>query len=233
MLRARPRLRLDRDDLRDASDQGRVSGPPRRGQRLARKAHAPRGGRTVAAGIVDHGRPERRKHTLQLGRGGARWRRDLAGARRDGDFLRRRGGRHRHHRPPRRRRRRIRSGAAGHHPGRLHAGAHARMGDARHAWHLQRRLQAELQGLRGTDIPRAIRKDPCADDDARRPSVLVVGLGGNCGRGGGPGAALHPQGRARVWRQYASRRGAFHRRQDDPDETARHHRREPRVLCRP
>ena len=37
VLRAWPRVRLHRDDLRDASDQDRVSGPPRRGQRLARK----------------------------------------------------------------------------------------------------------------------------------------------------------------------------------------------------
>ena len=111
--------------------------------------HAPRGDRTDAAGVVDHGRPERRKHTLQFGRGRARGRRrDFAGARRDGDFLRRRGGRHRHHRSPRRRSRRIRPGDAGHHPGRLHAGAYPRMGDARHARDLQRRLHAELQGLR-------------------------------------------------------------------------------------
>ena len=72
VLRARPRLRLHRDDLRDASDQGRLPGPPRRRQRLARSADAPRRGRTVAAGVLDHGRPERRQHPLLSRRGRAR-----------------------------------------------------------------------------------------------------------------------------------------------------------------
>ena len=39
------------------------------------------------------------------------------------------------------------------HQGRLHAGAHPRMGHARHARHLQRRLRAEGDGFGRADLP--------------------------------------------------------------------------------
>ena len=78
VLRARPRLRLDGDDLRHAPDQGRLRGPPRRRQLLARNLHAPRRRRAAAAGVLDHRRPERRQRPLQRGADRARRRRDLA-----------------------------------------------------------------------------------------------------------------------------------------------------------
>jgi len=53
VLHTRPRLLLHRDDLRDASDQGRLPGPAWRRLGLARNADAPRGGRADAAGVVD------------------------------------------------------------------------------------------------------------------------------------------------------------------------------------
>ena len=82
--------------------------------------------------------------------------RNLAGAQRHRDFLRRAGRRHRHHRAARQRRRRLRPGAAGHHQGRLHAGAQPRLGNARHARHLQRRFRAEVQGFGRADLSRSL-----------------------------------------------------------------------------
>ena len=113
LLHARPRLRLDRDDLRDASDQGRDPGAARRRQRLARAAAAPAVRRTDAARLLDH-----RRH------GGGNMRASACAVERDGagmslernatvDFLWRGGRRHRDHGPPRARAPRLRPGAGG------------------------------------------------------------------------------------------------------------------------
>ena len=56
---------LDRDDLRHASDQGRVRGAPRQIQRLASVAAAPAVQRADAAGVLDHRGPGRRRRAQQ------------------------------------------------------------------------------------------------------------------------------------------------------------------------
>ena len=124
VLHAGPRLLVHRDDLCDASDQGRLPGPARRRQRLARNADAPRGDRTDAAGVIDHRRTERRKHPLQRGRGRMHAGAEISlvrnatvisyGAQADGivTIARRANDAAA-----------LRPGAAGHHQGQLHAGA--------------------------------------------------------------------------------------------------------------
>ncbi len=72
LLRAWPRLRIDRHDLRDASDQGRLPGASRPDQRLASALAAPAVQRAIAARVVDHGRPERRRRPQQRGADRAR-----------------------------------------------------------------------------------------------------------------------------------------------------------------
>ena len=65
LLRARPRLRLDGDDLRHASDQGGVRDATRSQQRLASIVDAPYLWRANAARVLDHRRRQRRRHSQQ------------------------------------------------------------------------------------------------------------------------------------------------------------------------
>ena len=157
VLHARPRLRVHGDDLRDASDQGRLPGPARRRQRLARNADAPRGVRTDAAGVLDHGRAERRQHPLLSTAAVEHAGTEISlvrnatvisyGAQADGIVTIARRA----------------NDAAGSDQVLLAITRddytlepQPRMGDARHARHLQRRLRTEVQGLGRTDLPRGL-----------------------------------------------------------------------------
>ena len=150
LLRARPRLRVDRDDLCDAPDQGRLPGPSRPQQRLVSAFAAPARQRATAVRVLDHRRAERRRRAQQRR---AHYPQRLAhrpGTASHRHLLRQGGRRHRHHRAPRRRQRRFRSGS-GHLPqAGLHARAPGRLGRVRHARHLQRRFQARRRPVRAS-----------------------------------------------------------------------------------
>ena len=147
LLHARPRLRLDRDDLRHAPGEGRLRGPPRHRQRLACRAFL----RTLAdeqlllasSTTEGGGGGNVRSSEAPVEHDGSRiaLERDATvisyGAQADAIVTTARRA------PTPRRRTRCSSCFW---QGRLHAGADAVLGHARHARHLQRRLHPARRG---------------------------------------------------------------------------------------
>ncbi len=196
LLRARPRLRIDGDDLCDAPDQGRVPRPSRAHQRLVSAAAAPARQRTIAAGVLHHRRAERRRRPQQRSAHRPQRFAHRPGTAGHRHLLRQGGRRHRHHGAPQRRQRRLRPGFGDFSQAGLCARSSGRLGRVRHARHLQRRLQARRVRRERTDRAGELRQDPRPDHDAGRASVVERGLDRHRHRRGRSGPRLCPQRRA-------------------------------------
>ena len=149
LLRARPRLRLDRPDLRDAPDHGRLPGQARPDSAWHRAPPSPL--RRISC--CSRRRPPTARAAAICARAVARSSskaRHHAGQERDRHVLRRAGRRHRHDRAPRARcaARPIRFWSLS--EGGLPLDHIVGLGHARHARHLQRRLQARRPPARSS-----------------------------------------------------------------------------------
>ena len=181
LLRARPRLRVDRDDLCDAPDEGRLHRAPSSDTRPGSAWHQALLRRLAAeqlllASSTTEGQSggDVRNSAAPIERNGAAHQARASG---DGHFLRQGRRRHRHHGAAHRRRAELRSGARCVSQGRLHARSGFRLGCFRHARHLQRGLQARRFGCERADPAGRLRQDSRPDHDAGRASVLELGLG--------------------------------------------------------
>ena len=187
--RARPALRRDGDDLRDAPDPGRLHRPARRRQRLAEGLPEAGGGRAAPARLGDLGSRRRRRRALQhlRGRGAERAFQAHQGSHRH--LLRRRGRRHPGDGAAHAAFAGLRPGDRGGAQNGLRARAGERMGHARHARHLLQRLSAAGQRR----------------DGAGRAGVLRRGLGDDHAAGLAPGVE-------RAVARHRHRRGGAHPR---------------------
>ena len=168
-------------------------------------------------------RPPKARAAATCARAIARWCRTAAlhaHQERDRGLLRRAGRRHRHHGAPRARRADDRSGAGRGDEGGLRPRSPVGLGHARHARHLQRRLQARGSRRGRADPARAVPEDSRPHRDAGRAPHLERGVDRDRGERGRARPGVRAQGGARQCGPAAARRGAPHPRERDAARAA-------------